>query len=166
MRLLIWLSVMFFVIVGCTPLVTIKVVNHWPYCGGLLPTEQQRLGQYAPFTAHDFTIISGKYLIDFTTNEMGEWTGKIKRNVKFEIYDKDKSLSFIELKLKYKLQGDSGSNNYRYLEEKEWQTWKTQSDYAWKENAAFTSDTMHLVINRSCFVGTNPVITYIGPRPR
>ena len=62
---------------------------------------------------------------------------------------------------------------YDYLTPEEW-FWRCSMDYVSigalcsKENIARNGkiDTLMVVINRTCFTGTNPIIKYIGPKPR
>jgi hypothetical protein len=77
--------------------------------------------------------------------------------------DADKTYSFNELKALYSL-GDQKDSIYRYLSESEWLQWKNNYDF--ESTNATTGKNIEIIINRACFVGFNPIITYVGPSPR
>jgi hypothetical protein len=92
------------------------------------------------------------------------------------IIDIDKTSSLDELKLKYPLPTSDNPTEqpvYAYLTPQEWLS-RCSLDYVSigalcsKENISRNGkiDTLQVVINRTCFTGTNPIIKYIGPKPR
>jgi len=148
------------VLSSCHPKTVIYVQNHWPYCGGKLPDSTEMKGRNE----------------GIRTDEFGFWTGRLDVKEEITIIDIDKTCSLEELKPKYPLPATSGATEqplYAYLTPEEW-FWRCSLDYVSigalcsKENIARNGkiDTLAIVINRTCFTGTNPIIKYIGPKPK
>ena len=164
------------VLSSCHPKTVIYVQNHWPYCGGKLPDSSEVNGKYEGFSNHSFRVTEGAKKHIIRTNEFGYWKGRIDITQAFTLIDIDKTYSIEELKTKYPLPTNNGANEkplYDYLTPEEW-VWHCSMDYVSigalcsKENIARNGkiDTLMVVINRTCFTGTNPIIKYIGPKPR
>ena len=164
------------VLSSCHPKTVIYVQNHWPYCGGKLPESSEVNGKNEGFSNHSFRVTEGNKTKLISTDEFGFWKGRINVNEEVTIQDIDKTFSLEELKPKYPLPANSGTTEepmYAYLTPEEW-FWRCSLDYVSigalcsKENIARNGkiDTLSVVINRTCFTGTNPIIKYIGPKPR
>jgi len=164
------------VLSSCHPKTVIYVQNHWPYCGGKLPDSSEVNGKYEGFSNHSFQVTEGAKKKTIRTNEFGYWKGRIDITQAFTLIDIDKTYSIEELKTKYPLPTNNGANEkplYDYVTLEEW-IWRCSMDYVSigalcsKENLARNGkiDTLTVVINRTCFTGTNPIIKYIGPKPR
>ena len=165
-----------FVLTSCKPLTIIHVVNHWPYCGGKLPDSTEMKGRNEGFSNHSFHITEGGKKKIIRTDEFGYWKGRLDVKEEVTIQDIDKTSSLEELMLKYPLPTTQGPNEkplYDYLTPEEW-FWRCSLDYVSigalcsKENIARNGkiDTLRISIERTCFTGTNPIIKYIGPKPR
>ncbi|MFM7596550.1 MAG: hypothetical protein ACKO4Y_10250 [Flavobacteriales bacterium] len=164
------------VLSSCHPKTVIYIQNHWPYCGGKLPESSEVNGKNEGFSNHSFQVTVGGKKKIIRTNEFGFWKGRINVNEEVTIQDIDKICSLEELKTKYPLPANSGTTEepmYAYLTPEEW-SWRCSLDYVSigalysKENIKRNGkiDTLTVVINRTCFTGTNPIIKYIGPKPR
>ena len=165
-----------FLLVSCKSTVTIQVTNHWPYCGGKLPDSTEMNGRNEGFSYHSFQITEGNKIKIIRTDEFGFWKGRLDVSEEITIIDIDKTSSLDELKLKYPLPTSDNPTEqpvYAYLTPEEWLS-RCSLDYVSigalcsKENISRNGkiDTLQVVINRTCFTGTNPIIKYIGPKPR
>lgn len=164
------------VLSSCHPKTVIYVQNHWPYCGGKLPDSTEVNGKMEAFSNHSFRVTEGKKNKIIRTDEFGFWKGRLDVKEEVTIQDIDKTCSLEELKTKYPLPTTNSPTEqplYAYLTPEEW-LWRCSLDYVSigplcsKENIRRNGkiDTLTVVINRTCFTGTNPIIKYIGPKPR
>lgn len=164
------------VLSSCHPKTVIYVQNHWPYCGGKLPDSTEMKGRNEGFSNHSFQITVGGKKKIIRTNEFGYWKGRLDVTQEFTLIDIDKTCSLEELIPKYPLPEISGATDqplHAYLTPEEWFS-RCSLDYVSigalcsKENIARNGkiDTLAIVINRTCFTGTNPIIKYIGPKPK
>jgi len=165
-----------FVFTSCQPITVIHVVNHWPYCGGKLPNSEEEKGKYEAFSNHSFQVTVGGKKKIIRTDEFGYWKGRLDVTQEFTLIDIDKTCSLEELMAKYPLPTAHGANEkplYDYLTPEEWFL-RCSLDYVSlgalysKENIARNGkiDTLSISIERTCFTGTNPIIKYIGPKPK
>ncbi len=161
---------------SCHPKTVIYVQNHWPYCGGKLPDSAEVNGNMEAFCSHSFRVTEGNKTKLISTDEFGFWKGRLDVNKEVTILDIDKTFSIEELKTKYPLPTTNSATElplYAYLTPEEWFC-RCSLDYfsigalCSKENIKRNGkiDTLTVVINRTCFTGTNPIIKYIGPKPR
>lgn len=151
---------------SCNENVVIQGYYHWPYCGGKIPDSSEIGGRYEALAHHSFQLQHEKQPYKrITLNAQGIWQGRLA-HTKCSLLDEDKLLSYEDLKRKYPLPEFNGhveQSPYRYLDEKAWEQWRAQVDF---EAVIIDRDTLHFVVHRSCFVGTNPIIEYVGPKPR
>lgn len=153
-------------ITACKPLVRIHVSYHVPYCGGKLPNEAEAQGEILPMANHGYIVqepllYPPKEKIIYT-DSAGNWTGKLSRNTQFILIDIEKTLDDVTLKRKHPLQD---SILYAYLTEKEIMTWRLENDGVFSVEKT-QKEVVRFLIERPCFVGSNPIIRYQGPRPR
>lgn len=164
------------VLSSCHPKTVIYVQNHWPYCGGKLPDSTEVNGKMEAFSYHSFRVTEGNKTKLISTDEFGFWKGRLDVTKEVTILDIDKTFSIEELKTKYPLPTTNSATElplYAYLTPEEWFC-RCSLDYfsfgalCSKENIKRNGkiDTLTVVINRTCFTGTNPIIKYIGPKPR
>jgi hypothetical protein len=176
MKGILYLCSFLFLMVSCKSTITIPVTNHWPYCGGKLPDSTEINGRNEGFSYHSFRVTEGNKTKLIRTDEFGLWKGRLDVTKEITIMDIDKTFSLEELKSAYPLPTSSSSNDqplYAYVTPEEWLS-RCSLDYVSigalcsEENIARNGniDTLHVVINRTCFTGTNPIIKYIGPKPR
>jgi len=168
MRLIINLSVVFLWAIclisssSCGVRTVFEIQVHWPYCGGKLPNSSEINGTYVSFQNHNFVLLQANHSREIRTDASGVWRGRVIRGKPYRVYDADKTYSFNVLKGIYTL-GAQKDSNYRYFSEDEWLQWKNTADFT-STNAK--RDTTLITLNRACFVGFNPIITYVGPSPR
>ena len=176
MKGILYLCGFLFLMVSCKSTITIQVTNHWPYCGGKLPDSTEINGRNEGFSNHYFRVTEGNKIKTIRTNEFGLWKGRLNTRKEITIMDIDKTFSLEELKSAYPLPASNNSNEqpiYEFVTPEEWLSRCTQ-DYVSigalcsEENMARNGkiDTLHVIINRTCFTGTNPIIKYIGLKPR
>ena len=153
-------------ITACNPLVKIHVSYHVPYCGGKLPNESEAQGEILPMANHGYIVQESllhpaKEKIIYT-DSAGNWTGKLSRNTRFILVDIEKTLDDVTLKRTHPLQD---SILYTYLTEKEIMKWRLENDGVFSVEKT-QKEVVRFLIERPCFVGSNPIIRYQGPRPR
>ena len=148
---------------SCGVRTVFKIQVHWPYCGGKLPNASEKDGTLAAFPNHSFVFIQENRSREIRTDATGVWRGRVRQGRPYTLRDADKTYSFNELKAMYSL-GDQKDSNYRYLSESEWLQWKNNYDF--ESTNATTGKNIEIIINRACFVGFNPIITYVGPSPK
>ena len=164
------------VLSSCNPKTVIYVQNYWPYCGGKLPDSTEMNGRNEGFSYHSFQITEGNKTKLIHTDEFGYWKGRLDVSEEITIMDIDKTSSLDELKLKYPLPTSNSATEqpmYAYLTPEEWSR-RCSVDYVSigglcsKENISRNGkiDTLRVSIHRTCFTGTNPIIKYIGPKPK
>ena len=171
MKQLLLLIPLTLLITACNSLVKINVCYHAPYCGGKLPNETEAMGQIIPMENHGFLLTersSGKTMKQppktktFFTDSLGNWTGRMSTNKQFALTDLDKACDIDALKRKYPL---NDSVNYAYLSEKEIIIWRNSNEGFFSVQKA-TKTPIFFLIERPCFVGSNPIIRYRGAKPR
>jgi hypothetical protein len=174
MKGILYLCSFLFLMVSCKSTITIQVTNHWPYCGGKLPDSTEMNGRNEGFSYHSFRVTEGNKTKLIRTDEFGLWKGRLDVTKEITIMDIDKTFSLEELKSAYPLPTSNSSNEqplYAYITPEEWLS-RCSLDYvsigALCSNISRNRkiDTLQVVINRPCFTGTNPIIKYIGPKPR
>jgi len=176
MKSKLYLSGFLLLLVSCKSTITIQVTNHWPYCGGKLPDSTEINGRNEGFSNHYFRVTEGNKIKTIRTDEFGLWKGRLNITKEITIMDIDKTFSLEELKLKYPLPTSDNATEqpvYAYVTPEEWLS-RCSLDYVSigalcsEENIARNGkiDPLQVVINRTCFTGTNPIIKYIGPKPR
>jgi hypothetical protein len=133
-------------------------------------------GRNEGFSYHSFQITEGNKTTLIRTDEFGYWKGRLDDTEEITIMDIDKTFSLAELKLKYPLPTSNSATEqpvYAYLTSEEWLR-RCSVDYvsmgalSSKENISRNGkiDTLRVSIHRTCFTGTNPIIKYIGPKPK
>lgn len=142
--------------------VKIAVQTHIPYCGGAKPTPEMAKGRDETSVNYTLVLIerTTKNKIQITTNEEGNWTGKLKKGV-YEAYRLDKTLSNEELKSKYKLEN---TENFRFLGDECLNEWKLEPDYVLEVNTK-KKQTFTITIRSYCYRGTVPCWEYTGKKP-
>ncbi len=139
-------------------------VDKWqPYCGGARPTDEQAKGEKTAFSNEKFKLhFKDKPSLDLiiTLDEKGNWNGKIPKNLSCTIFRLDKTISLDQLHKKYTV--DLGSF-YSKIDEKELIEWQSQADFIFQNNQSKSID---FEVRENCFVGLNPCIRYIGPKPK
>ncbi len=176
MKGILYLCSFLFLMVSCKSTITIQVTNHWPYCGGKLPDSTEINGRNEGFSNHYFRVTEGNKIKKIRTDEFGLWKGRLNTRKEITIMDIDKTFSLEELKSAYPLPASNISNEqpiYEFVTPEEWLSrctlyYVSIGALCSEENIAKNGkiDTLHVIINRTCFTGTNPIIKYIGPKPR
>lgn len=140
--------------------ITIKTTLHRSYCGGMMPTEEQRRGFYSPLNISELYITN-----DSTVNNIRKRAilksedGLFHVNLEegdYFIYHPDKLLSLQEFKTK------NVKGNYTQLKEECFHKWQSTPDFY---ISASQDSTYEKIYRGRCFVGENPCLNYSGPYP-
>jgi hypothetical protein len=137
-----------------------------PYCGGAKPTPEIAKGIRTPFSNEKVAIF--KMSDDLKSFEMekwiqldslGNWTGKLKQGT-YIVFRSDKMLSIEEIKQKFQ---KPDSELYAFVGIKQLETWKATADFSFEVK---DETNVSITLSEKCFVGLNPCMEYIGPKPR
>jgi hypothetical protein len=137
-----------------------------PYCGGAKPTPEIAKGIRTPFSNEKVAVF--KMSDDLKSFEMekwiqldslGNWTGKLKQGT-YIVFRSDKMLSIEEIKQKFQ---KPDSELYAFVGIKQLETWKATADFTFEVK---DETNVSITLSEKCFVGLNPCMEYIGPKPR
>jgi hypothetical protein len=137
-----------------------------PYCGGAKPTPEIAKGIRTPFSNEKVAVF--KMSDDLKSFEMekwiqldslGNWTGKLKQGT-YIVFRSDKMLSIEEIKQKFQ---KPDSELYAFVGIKQLETWKATADFSFEVK---DETNVSITLSEKCFVGLNPCMEYIGPKPR
>jgi hypothetical protein len=147
--------------------VAISVETWKPYCGGAKPTPEMAQGIRTPFANERVAINKmsddlkspSTFLKWIQLDSEGKWTGGLKPGT-YQIYRADKLLSLEEIEKKYRQQDNE---MYAFVGLETLTSWKATPDLSMevKENSE-----VKIELKEKCFVGLNPCMEYIGPKPR
>lgn len=156
------------VLISCQSALVIHFENHQPYCGGKKPTEEESLGQTQICANKTYYLVKDQNVKQkmkaITSKQDGNWNGRVSFKNRIDLYDADKFLSLESLMAKYPL---LDPENYRYFNEKELSNWRQAKDGTILKNSLNKTEKMvNITKEKGCFVGDNPIIIYIGPKPR
>jgi hypothetical protein len=136
-----------------------------PYCGGAKPTPEMAKGTRTPLSNEKVAIYKlNDELKSFVfekwiqLDSAGKWNGQLQQG-SYEIYRADKVLSIEEIEKKYR---KSDNSMYAFVGVEKIKIWKSTPDFTMeiKENKA-----VKIELKEKCFVGLNPCMEYIGPKP-
>ncbi len=137
-----------------------------PYCGGAKPTPEMAKGTRTPFSNEKIAVF--KMSDDLKSFEMekwiqldslGNWSGKLKQG-NYIVFRSDKMLSIEEIQQKFK---KPDSELYAFVGIKQLETWKATADFTFEVKE---ETNVSITLSEKCFVGLNPCMEYIGPKPR
>jgi hypothetical protein len=137
-----------------------------PYCGGAKPTPEIAKGIRTPFSNEKvavFKMSDDLKSFDFEKwiqlDSLGNWTGKIKQGT-YVVFRSDKMLTIEEIKQKFQ---KPDSELYAFVGIKQLETWKATVDFTFEVK---DETNVSITLSEKCFVGLNPCMEYIGPKPR
>jgi hypothetical protein len=137
-----------------------------PYCGGAKPTPEIAKGIRTPFSNEKVAIF--KMSDDLKSFEMekwiqldslGNWTGKLKQGT-YIVFRSDKMLTIEEIEKKFR---KPDTEMYAFVGIKQLETWKATADFTFEVK---DETNISITLSEKCFVGLNPCMEYIGPKPR
>ena len=138
-----------------------------PYCGGAKPTPEIAQGSRTPFSNQRIAIarrnpndnVNPEIVKWITLDSLGKWTGKLKLG-SYVLFREDKTLTIEEIQQKYR---KLDNEMYAFVGIEMLTAWKNTADFTMevKENSE-----VKIELKEKCFVGLNPCMEYIGPKPR
>lgn len=163
MKLVILVSLVF--LTSCTAQkVSIFIEVHKPYCGGAKPTPDMAKGSSVPFSNEKVAVykVRGDLSSFYKWIQMdsdGKWNGSLKSG-NYKIYRTDKTLSIEEIQKKFR---KPDSEMYAFVGEEMVKSWKETPDLTFevKDQASVS-----ITLREKCFVGLNPCMEYVGPKPK
>jgi hypothetical protein len=146
--------------------VAISVETWKPYCGGAKPTPEIAKGIRTPFSNEKVAIYQmSDDLKTFSFNKWieldseGKWSGSLKPGT-YEIYRADKMLSMEEIEKKFR---QPDNENYAFVGEEKLKIWKATPDFSMEVKE---KTEVKVELKEKCFVGLNPCMEYVGPKPK
>ncbi|MFY7669274.1 MAG: hypothetical protein ACOVQG_11040 [Crocinitomicaceae bacterium] len=137
-----------------------------PYCGGAKPTPEIAKGIRTPFSNEKvafFKMSNDLKSFDFEKwiqlDSLGNWNGKLKQGT-YIVFRSDKMLTIEEIEKKFR---KPDSELYAFVGIKQLETWKATADFTFEVK---DETNVSITLSEKCFVGLNPCMEYIGPKPR
>jgi hypothetical protein len=157
-----------FILTSCaSQKVAISVETWKPYCGGAKPTPEMAQGTRTPFSNQRIAVtrkntsdINNPEIVKWITlDSLGKWTGKLNPGI-YDLFREDKTRSLEEIQQKYR---KLDNEMYAFVGLETLTSWKATPDFSMevKENSE-----VKIELKEKCFVGLNPCMEYIGPKPR
>lgn len=155
------------VLTSCSSQKVTLFMETWkPYCGGAKPTPEIAKGTSRPFKnekviLYKMNVDSKSYTIEkwITLDSIGKWNGKLKTG-NYQVFRGDKLLSIEEIQQKFR---KPDSEMYAFVGIEYLKSWKETADFTFEVK---DETTVSITLNEKCFVGLNPCMEYIGPKPR
>lgn len=158
---------MLLIITSCSSQKVALVIETWkPYCGGAKPSPEMSKGTRTPFANEKVVLYkmnddSKSYMLEkwITLDSTGKWNGKLKIG-SYQVFRGDKMLSIEEIQQKFR---KPDNEMYAFVGIEYLKSWKETPDFTFEvKNEASVS----ITLRENCFVGLNPCLEYIGPKPR
>jgi hypothetical protein len=137
-----------------------------PYCGGAKPTSEMAKGTRTPLSNEKVAIYKlNDQLKSFAfekwiqLDSTGKWNGKLKPG-NFRVFRADKMLSIEEIQQKFR---KPDSEMYAFVGLEQLESWKATPDFTFEVK---DETNVSITLSEKCFVGLNPCMEYIGPKPR
>lgn len=154
------------ILTSCSSQKVAVYVETWkPYCGGAKPTPEMAMGTKTPFSNEKVAIYleSDEKSFDFLQmiqlDSAGKWNGKLKSG-NYKIYRADKLLSIEEIQQKFR---KPDNEMYAFVGIQFLESWKQTADFSFE---VIDETNVSITLSEKCFVGLNPCMEYIGPKPR
>lgn len=163
-----YLSILILIVLtSCSSQKVTLFMETWkPYCGGAKPTPEIAKGTSRPFKnekviLYKMNVDSKSYTIEkwITLDSIGKWNGKLKAG-SYQVFRGDKLLSIEEIQQKFR---KPDSEMYAFVGIEYLKSWKETADFTFEVK---DETTVSITLNEKCFVGLNPCMEYIGPKPR
>jgi hypothetical protein len=137
-----------------------------PYCGGAKPTPEIAKGIRTPFSNEKvafFKMSNNLKSFDFEKwiqlDSLGNWNGKLKQGT-YIVFRSDKMLTIEEIEKKFR---KPDTEMYAFVGIKQLESWKATADFTFEVK---DETNVSITLSEKCFVGLNPCMEYIGPKPR
>jgi hypothetical protein len=149
-----------------TQKVSVLVEVYKPYCGGAKPTPEMAKGSKIPFSNEKIAVyiknsdetLTPVFLKWIVLDSFGKWKGSLKSG-SYNLFRFEKTLSFTELEKKYRA---PDNEMYGFVGEEKIIQWKETPDYTLEVSK---ETIVTITLSEKCFVGLNPCMEYIGPKP-
>lgn len=145
--------------------VTGKIEINKPYCGGAKPSEEMAKGTTEAYKNATFYVKTQmnndkklETVLKFTTDSKGNFKFKIKKGTYIVVHE-DKLLTLEQFKAKYNKPTDQFQE---YIGDKDAKNSFEKLDFTLDVQA---KKEFSYVYKAKCFVGLNPLLRYIGPKP-
>lgn len=156
------------VLTSCTAQkISVYVEVHKPYCGGAKPTPEIAKGTRTPFSNQKVAIFKSAsnkttppvFVKFIELDSLGKWIGKLKPG-SYDFFRAEKTRSISEIEKKHR---KPDNEMYAFVGGEKLKIWKETPDFKIeiKENSDLT-----ITLSERCFVGLNPCMEYIGPKPK
>ena len=146
--------------------VTVIMEVYKPYCGGAKPTPEMAKGIRTPFSNEKVAVFKmsddlksfgfEKWIL---LDSLGNWNGKLKTG-SYQVFRGDKMLSIEEIQQKFR---KPDNEMYAFVGIKQLESWKAIADFTFEVK---DETNVSITLSEKCFVGLNPCMEYIGPKPR
>lgn len=158
---------MLLILTSCSSQKVALVVETWkPYCGGAKPTPEIAKGTTSAFknekvVLYKMNVDSKFYTLEkwIKLDSTGKWTGKLKTG-SYQVFRGDKMLSIEEIQQKFR---KPDTEMYAFVGIEYLKSWKKTADFSFEVK---DETSVSFTLNEKCFVGLNPCMEYIGPKPR
>ena len=137
-----------------------------PFCGGAKPTPEIAKGIRTPFSNEKvafFKMSNNLKSFDFEKwiqlDSLGNWNGKLKQGT-YIVFRSDKMLTIEEIEKKFR---KPDTEMYAFVGIKQLESWKATADFTFEVK---DETNVSITLSEKCFVGLNPCMEYIGPKPR
>ncbi len=163
-----YLSILtFIVLTSCSSQKVTLLFETWkPYCGGAKPTPEIAKGIRTPYSNEKVAIYkmnddSKSFTLEkwITLDSLGKWNGKLKTG-SYQVFRGDKMLSIEEIQQKFR---KPDSEMYAFVGLEQLKSWKATPDFTFEVS---DEANVSITLSEKCFVGLNPCMEYIGPKPR
>jgi hypothetical protein len=146
--------------------VTVAVEVYKPYCGGAKPTPEMAKGTNTPYANEKMVLFkmsddSKSYTLEkwISLDSLGKWDGKLNPG-NYRVFRSDKMLSIEEIQQKFR---KPESEMYAFVGVEMLKSWKATADFTFEVKE---KTNVSITLSENCFVGLNPCMVYIGPKPR
>ena len=158
---------MLLVLTSCSSQKVALVVETWkPYCGGAKPTPEMAKGTNTPYANEKMVLFkmsddSKSYTLEkwISLDSLGKWDGKLNPG-NYRVFRSDKMLSIEEIQQKFR---KPESEMYAFVGVEMLKSWKATADFTFEVKE---KTNVSITLSENCFVGLNPCMVYIGPKPR
>lgn len=139
---------------------------HKPYCGGARPTEEQAQGITIAASKMVFSVFEQlgaeqKFIKNIFLDENGDYNGDLKEG-QYYLKRIEKTWEIPAINAHYLV---FDTLFYRPKGEKAITQWRTEADASFDTKKGKLKLEVNIPLTEKCFVGLNPCIEYIGPKP-
>ncbi|MFY7942982.1 MAG: hypothetical protein ACOVNZ_00290 [Crocinitomicaceae bacterium] len=147
--------------------ISIFVEVYQPYCGGAKPTPEMARGVRTAYSNEKVAIYrsssdksqSQVFVKWILLDSTGKWKGQLKQG-NYIVFRSDKILSIEEIQQKYR---KPDNEMYAFVGLEYLESWKKTPDFTFEVK---DKTNISITLTEKCFVGLNPCMEYIGPKPK